>query len=143
MLQEQNYEFSFNLTMDDVTHSSSVSIFSSQVNALYKYQAIFYILIYLLGGKFCQARRHTWSAFIYKKYIFFTHRCGNRTKISTLLNFSLTSNNDIISTICQCKLLVSNREKKFMIKQVFTLSLRMYVQCIDNFTKGFLFSSII
>lgn len=28
---------SFNLTMDDVTHSSSVSIFSSQVNALYKY----------------------------------------------------------------------------------------------------------
>lgn len=34
MLQEQNYKFKINLTMDDVMHSSSVSIFSTQVNAL-------------------------------------------------------------------------------------------------------------
>lgn len=37
MLQEQNYEFNINLTMDDAMHSGSVSIFSSHVNALYKY----------------------------------------------------------------------------------------------------------
>lgn len=33
----KNYEFLINLAMDDAMHSSSVSIFSSQVNALYKY----------------------------------------------------------------------------------------------------------
>lgn len=139
MLQEQNYEFNISLTMDDVMHSSSVSIFSSQVNALYKYQAIFYIIIYLLGGKFCQDHRYSWSPIIYRKYFFSTCRCGSRIKISALLKISLASNNNNISTICQRKLLVDNRGNKVYDQTtVSTFIMYIYVQCIDNFTEGFL-----